>query len=52
LTIIYQPFLAFCEVSDPTPKFDFSVLRTLRDQRELTLAALSEASGVSVVAVS
>lgn len=35
-----------------TPKFDFSVLRTLREQRELTLAALSEASGVSVAVIS
>ena len=38
--------------SPPTPKFDFSVLRTLREQRELTLAALSEASGVSVGVIS
>src|SRR5512135_2921409 len=36
----------------PTPKFDFSVLRTLRDQHELTLAALSAASGVSVAVIS
>lgn len=35
-----------------TPKFDFSVLRTLRDQHGLTLAALSEASGVSVAVIS
>ena len=35
-----------------TPKFDFSVLRTLREQHELTLAALSEASGVSVGVIS
>ena len=34
------------------PKFDFSVLRTLRDQHDLTLAALSEASGVSVGVIS
>ena len=34
------------------PKFDFSVLRTLRDQHELTLASLSEASGVSVGVIS
>ena len=34
------------------PKFDFSVLRTLRDQHELTLAALSEASGVSAAVIS
>jgi transcriptional regulator with XRE-family HTH domain len=36
----------------PAPKFDFSVLRTLRDQHELTLAALSEASGVSAAVIS
>jgi transcriptional regulator with XRE-family HTH domain len=30
-----------------TPKFDFSVLRRLREQHELTLAELSKASGVS-----
>lgn len=35
-----------------TPKFDFSVLRTLRDQHELTLAALSDASGVSAAVIS
>ena len=35
-----------------TPKFNFSVLRTLRDQHELTLAALSKASGVSVGVIS
>lgn len=34
------------------PQFDFSVLRTLREQRELTLAQLSEASGVSVAVIS
>jgi len=34
------------------PKFDFSVLRTLRDQHELTLAGLSAASGVSVAVIS
>lgn len=36
----------------PAPKFDFSVLRRLRGQHELTLAALSEASGVSVGVIS
>src|SRR6478609_1475282 len=36
----------------PAPKFDFSVLRTLREQHELTLAALSESSGVSVAVIS
>jgi transcriptional regulator with XRE-family HTH domain len=35
-----------------TPKFDFSVLRTLREQHDLTLAALSETSGVSVGVIS
>jgi transcriptional regulator with XRE-family HTH domain len=34
------------------PQFDFSVLRTLREQREMTLAQLSEASGVSVAVIS
>jgi transcriptional regulator with XRE-family HTH domain len=36
----------------PAPKFDFSVLRTLREQHDLTLAALSESSGVSVAVIS
>ncbi len=35
-----------------TPKFDFSVLRRLREQHEMTLAALSAASGVSVAVIS
>jgi transcriptional regulator with XRE-family HTH domain len=39
-------------MSPATPKFDFSVLRTLRDQHELTLAGLSAASGVSVAVIS
>ena len=39
-------------MSEATPKFDFSVLRTLRESRELTLAALSETSGVSVGVIS
>ena len=34
------------------PKFDFSVLRRLREQHEMTLAALSAASGVSVPVIS
>ncbi|HVT72065.1 MAG TPA: helix-turn-helix domain-containing protein [Lacunisphaera sp.] len=34
------------------PKFDFSVLRTLRDQHGFTLADLSAASGVSVGVIS
>jgi len=35
-----------------TPQFDFSVIRRLREQHELTLADLSEASGVSVAVIS
>ena len=35
-----------------TPKFDFSVLRRLREQHEMTLADLSAASGVSVGVIS
>jgi len=34
------------------PQFDFSVVRSLREQRELTLAQLSAASGVSVAVIS
>ena len=34
------------------PQFDFSVVRSLREQRELTLAQLSSASGVSVAVIS
>lgn len=34
------------------PKFDFSVLRRLREQHGMTLAALSEASGVSPAVIS
>lgn len=34
------------------PKFDFSVLRRLRQQHELTLAELAKASGVSVAVIS
>lgn len=34
------------------PKFDFSVLRRLREQHEMTLADLSAASGVSVPVIS
>jgi transcriptional regulator with XRE-family HTH domain len=36
----------------PAPKFDFSVLRRLREQHEMTLAQLSERSGVSVAVIS
>ncbi len=36
----------------PPPKFDFSVLRRLREQHEMTLADLSEASKVSVAVIS
>lgn len=39
-------------MSRSAPKFDFSVLRTLRGQHEMTLAALSEASGVSAGVIS
>lgn len=35
-----------------TPKFDFSVLRRLRQQHELTLADLAKASGVSLAVIS
>lgn len=35
-----------------SPQFDFSVLRRLREQREMTLAELSAASGVSVAVIS
>lgn len=35
-----------------TPKFDFSVLRTLRQQQEMTLADLSAGSGVSTAVIS
>jgi len=35
-----------------TPKFDFAVLRMLRDQHALTLADLSRTSGVSVAVIS
>jgi transcriptional regulator with XRE-family HTH domain len=46
-------FLAVNEnVSLATPKFDFSVLRRLREQHEMTLAALSTASGVSPAVIS
>jgi hypothetical protein len=31
----------------PAPKFDFSVIRHLRHRHDLTIAQLSEASGVS-----
>ena len=34
------------------PKFDFSALRTLREQHEMTLATLSAAAGVSVAVIS
>lgn len=33
-------------------QFDFSALRTLREQREMTLAQLSELSGVSIAVIS
>ena len=35
-----------------TPKFDFSVLRRLREQHEMTLADVSKASGVSAAVIS
>ncbi len=39
-------------VTAVAPKFDFSVLRRLREQHEMTLADLSAASGVSVGVIS
>lgn len=36
----------------PAPKFDFSVLRHLRRRHNLTIAQLSEASGVSAAVIS
>ncbi len=39
-------------MSDPALKFDFRVLRRLRDQHEMTLADLSKASGVSIAVIS
>ena len=35
-----------------TPKFDFSVLRRLREQHDMTLADVSKASGVSAAVIS
>jgi transcriptional regulator with XRE-family HTH domain len=45
-------FLVVREMPVAAPKFDFSVLRRLRDQHEMTLAGLSEASGVSAAVIS
>lgn len=39
-------------LATPPDKFDFSVLRRLREQHEMTLADLSAASGVSVPVIS
>lgn len=39
-------------LATPPDKFDFSVLRRLRAQHEMTLAALSKASGVSAPVIS
>lgn len=39
-------------MSVPAPKFDFSVLRRLRQQHEMTLADLAKASGVSLAVIS
>ena len=39
-------------MSATAPKFDFRVLRRLREQHEMTLAELSKASGVSVAVIS
>ncbi|RME70290.1 MAG: XRE family transcriptional regulator [Verrucomicrobia bacterium] len=39
-------------MSEPQPKFDFSVLRNLRQQHGMTLADLSRLSGVSVAVIS
>lgn len=36
----------------PAPKFDFSVIRHLRHRHDLTIAQLSEASGVSTAVIS
>lgn len=36
----------------PSPKFDFTVLRALRQQQDLTLAELSSRSGVSTAVIS
>src|SRR5262245_12341724 len=53
LTAYKWLFLAVSEIVPlDTPKFDFSVLRRLREQQEMTLAAVSEASGVSPAVIS
>ena len=39
-------------MSPAAPKFDFRVLRRLREQHQLTLADLTKASGVSVAVIS
>ena len=52
LTTDYGLFLISNEMPPTTPKFDFSVLRRLREQHEMTLAALSAASGVSSAVIS
>jgi transcriptional regulator with XRE-family HTH domain len=48
----YAPASLGGALATPPDKFDFSVLRRLREQHEMTLADLSEASGVSVPVIS
>ncbi len=52
MTALYSLFLIHNEMSVDAPKFDFSVLRRLREQHEMTLADLSAASGVSAPVIS
>ncbi len=52
MTIIIGHNFSLKEVKPDAPKFDFRVLRRLREQHEMTLAELSKASGVSVAVIS